>query len=97
MGYTLPGLIRANSIASWPILGLRKRASRIDVVGAGKEAGRGLGIADLKRGLACADQSVEILGIRGEGANVAGQRIRRSFSLLVAVAILAGHSGSCDG
>ena len=52
---------------------------RVDLVGAGEEAGRSLRIAELERGAAGADQRVEILGIGREGAHVAGER-RRGLS-----------------
>ena len=59
--------------------GLRQRAPRVHVVGAGEESGGGLGVAELERRAAGADQRLEILGIVGERADVAGERGGRRF------------------
>jgi hypothetical protein len=58
---------------------LRLRAARVDLVGAGEEAGRCLRIAKLDRRLAGTDEGFEILGIGRERADVSGERGRRAF------------------
>src|SRR6185503_17564185 len=63
LGIAVCDLHRAHS-------GLRQRATRVDVVGPGEEAGSRLAVAKLKGRSAGADQRVEILGIVGKRPNV---------------------------
>jgi len=75
--------------------GLRQGTFRIDLVGAGKKAGRGLRIADLERGLAGADQRTEILGVRCERADITRQRRCRGFVVGRIAALRSGWHGGC--
>ena len=64
---------------------LRQWTARIDLVGTGEKAGRGLGVAKGERGFARPDQSAKVLGARSEGADVTGERRGGAFGLSVAI------------
>ena len=74
---------------------LRQRAARILLVGPREEARGSLRVAELERGLAGANQGIEILGFRCERAHVAGQRRRRAF-VIGRIAALRGSGHNPD-
>ena len=86
LGFAVGDLDRAHS-------GLRKRAAWINLVGAGEEARGGLGVAELERGAACADQRIEVLGVVGKRANVAGERCSRGLVVRGIATLRSGRHG----